>query len=406
VQSDTTLRSTPDPVGDPILGKAARQSSANVELRTVSKVFANGFEAVSGVGLKVDPGEFFTVVGPSGSGKSTLLRMIAGLESPSSGSVHIGGLDVTGLSPRERSVAMVFQNPALYPHLSVFDNLAFSLRARGSRGVAVRARVAEVASSLGIEDLLKRRPGSLSGGQKQRVALGRAIAGRPGVFLLDEPLSSLDGPLRASVRAELVELHRSSGATFLHVTHDQAEALALGDRLGVMVRGRLVQVGTPAEVYKNPATRFVGEFLGSPPMTVVRCHVFDDANGLRVIPTGLEHGQSLRIDSPRWMNAVSAHRGRTVDLGLRPENLVTGENGIGLARMPGDLVVRRIEFLGHELIATVELGPHLLNVRLAPGSAVRTGDRLSLGVALDAVSWFVPETGLALRADASPGAGR
>jgi ABC-type sugar transport system ATPase subunit len=332
--------------------------------------------------------------------------MIAGLESPSSGSVHLGGRDVTGLPPRERSVAMVFQNPALYPHLSVFDNLAFSLRARGNGGAAVRARVAEVASSLGIEDLLKRRPGSLSGGQKQRVALGRAIACRPGVFLLDEPLSSLDGPLRASVRAELVELHRSSGGTFLHVTHDQAEALALGDRLGVMVGGRLVQVGTPAEVYNNPATRFVGEFLGSPPMSIVRCNVFDDANGLQVVPTGLGHGQSLRVDSPRWMNAVSAYRGRTVDLGIRPEHLATGENGTGLARKPGDLVVRRVEFLGHELIATVELGPHLLNVRLAPGSSVRTGDSLSIGVALDAASWFVPETGMALRADPSAGAGR
>jgi ABC-type sugar transport system ATPase subunit len=173
-----------------------------------------------------------------------------------------------------------------------------------------------------------------------------------------------------------------------------------------MVRGRLVQVGTPAEVYNNPATRFVGEFLGSPPMSVVRCNVFDDADGLCVVPTGLGHGQSLRVDSPRWINAVSAFRGRTVDLGLRPEHLAAGENGICLARMPGDLVVRRVEFLGHELIATVELGPHLLNVRLAPGSSVRTGDSLSIGVALDAASWFVPETGMALRADPSTGAGR
>ena len=382
------------------MGERPPDGEPAIELSGLRKVYPNGVEAVAGIDLRVESGSFFTVVGPSGSGKSTLLRMIAGLEAATTGSIRFQGRDVSALPPRSRSVGMVFQNPALYPHLSVFGNLGFGLRARGAGRAEVRSRVSEVAAALGLNGLLRRRPATLSGGQKQRVALGRALARRPDVFLLDEPLSSLDGPLRAALRDELRQAHRQSGSTFLLVTHDQAEALVLGDRIGVMERGRLVQVGTPREVYDRPASRFVGEFLGSPPMSIVPCEI---ADGPCIIPAGLAPARAVRVPAGR----LPDDRSRRVDLGLRPEHVaaVAGDGALDPAfvRLPGEVAVRQVEFLGHETVAAVELGSQLVTLRLAPGSTVQPGDRMAIGLDLRRASWFDPETGAA-RMGSSSGA--
>jgi ABC-type sugar transport system ATPase subunit len=366
-----------------------------VALRGVSKVFPNGVEAVSGVDLAVEDGEFFTVVGPSGSGKSTLLRLIAGLEEPTAGSIRVGGRDVTGLPPRERDVAMAFQAPALYPHLSVFENLAFGLRARRVGRAAVRERVLAVATSLGLETLLRRRPQTLSGGQRQRVALGRAVARRPAVCLFDEPLSSLDGPLRAAVRDKLTALHRRTGATFLYVTHDQAEALALSDRLAVMDRGRIVQAGAPREVYERPASRFVGAFLGDPPMRVLPCQV-DPSQGsdLRVILEGVADVPPVPI------RTLTGKQSGLVELGLRPEHVAVAEPAAardpGLTWLPGTFQVVSGVFQGHGSVVTVALGPHALDARLPARAEVRPGASVAVGLDLGRASWFDPESGKAL----------
>lgn len=365
-----------------------------IELESVRKVFPGGVEAVAGVDLRVGPGEYFVVVGPSGSGKSTLLRLVAGLETLTGGRLRIGGRDVTDRAPRERGVAMVFQHPALYPHLTVRDNLAFGPRARGAGRSEVRARVEEVAAALGVDGLLERRPATLSGGQRQRVALGRALATRPAVYLLDEPLSALDPPLRASLRDVLKDLRRLTEATFLHVTHDQAEALALGDRLGVMEQGRLAQVGDPRAVYDRPASRSVGRFVGSPPMVVVRCEVEE---GPRLVARGHDTPPtSIEVASDRF----GPWTGRTVELGLRAEHVVRLDDGrppgADLARLSGPLPVVRLEYLGHETVAELALGGATVPIRLPAGDRVRPGDRLLVGLDLARASWFDPATGAAL----------
>jgi multiple sugar transport system ATP-binding protein len=239
---------------------------ATVELRDVEKVYPNGHVAAHDLDLRVADGELLVLVGPSGCGKSTALRMVAGLETPTSGQVFIGGRDVTGVPPQDRDVAMVFQNYALYPHMTVRENLAFGLRMRGVDDPERERRAVDVARALGLEELMDRKPGQLSGGQRQRVALGRATVRDPRVFLFDEPLSNLDAKLRVQTRAELARLHRRIDATMMYVTHDQEEAMTLGQRVAVMNDGRLEQVAPPMEVFHSPATRFVAGFVGSPAM--------------------------------------------------------------------------------------------------------------------------------------------
>jgi multiple sugar transport system ATP-binding protein len=241
---------------------------ATVDTRDLHKRF-DGVEAVAGIDLPVREGEFLVLLGPSGCGKTTLLRMIAGLEAPSSGDILIDGRIVTALPPRERNIAMVFQSYALYPHLSVADNIAFPLQARGMRRAAIRERVQQAAAMFGIERLLKRKPRQLSGGERQRVALARAVVREPVVFLLDEPLSNLDAQLRSAARDELQQFQRRLGTTTIYVTHDQIEAMGLGDRIAVLDHGRVHQLGTPLEIYGNPADTFVATFIGSPPMNLV-----------------------------------------------------------------------------------------------------------------------------------------
>src|ERR687894_2286271 len=239
---------------------------ASVRLEGVTKTYPNGHVAAKGLDLEIRDGEFMVLVGPSGCGKSTALRMIAGLETPTGGRIMIGDRDVTALQPQDRDIAMVFQTYALYPHMTVGENLAFGLRMRGTAKDAIEPRVKEAARALGLEAVLGRRPAQLSGGQRQRVALGRAIVREPKVFLFDEPLSNLDAKLRVETRAKLARLHRRLGATVVYVTHDQEEALTLGNRIAVMRDGFLQQVAPPMELYRRPANRFVAGFVGSPGM--------------------------------------------------------------------------------------------------------------------------------------------
>jgi multiple sugar transport system ATP-binding protein len=292
---------------------------ARLELREITKTYGRA-AALRGVSLSVEDGELVAIVGPSGCGKSTLLSIVAGLDAPSSGEILIDGRPVNALSPRERDVAMVFQSYALYPHMTVRRNLAFPLEVARVGRREIEARVGEVAALLGIEPLLDRHPAALSGGQRQRVALGRALVRRPRVFLLDEPLSNLDAALRVSVRAELKKLHERLGATFVYVTHDQAEAMTLADRIAVLRDGAVEQVGTPREIYAAPATTFVARFVGTPQMNLVAPAVLGDGGEGEV-------------------------------LGIRPEDLE-----LSLDARPGALAARvwLVEPVGPETWVTVE----------------------------------------------------
>jgi multiple sugar transport system ATP-binding protein len=261
--------------GDAPPATVPRLARGSIRLENVSKVFPNGVKAVADVSLEISDGEFIVLVGPSGCGKSTLLRLVAGLETVSEGRVLIGGDDVTGVRPQERDLAMVFQNYALYPHMTVAANLAFGLRLRKLQKAERERRVREVASKLGLEDLLDRKPSELSGGQRQRVAMGRAIVREPKAFLMDEPLSNLDAKLRVTMRAELARLHEKLGVTTVYVTHDQVEAMTLGQRVAVLCDGVLQQVDTPQRLFHEPANLFVAAFIGSPSMNLVEADLAD-----------------------------------------------------------------------------------------------------------------------------------
>ena len=284
-------------------------AQGGIELQEVTKLFARGVPAVDRISLKVEEGEFMVLVGPSGCGKTTLLRMIAGLEPVSEGRILIGGKNVTHLPPRQRDIAMVFQNYALYPHMDVRRNLGYALKVHRTPKRKVEAKVMEVARLLGLEELLDRRPAQLSGGQRQRVAMGRAIVREPAAFLMDEPLSNLDAKLRVGMRAELARLHDRLGVTTVYVTHDQVEAMTLGQRVAVMRDGRLQQVGAPKTVYSDPANLFVAAFIGSPPMNLVEATLSDD---------GVEFA-GFRIPLDRTLRPRAASDRRVI-LGIRPES--------------------------------------------------------------------------------------
>src|SRR5438128_4770360 len=282
---------------------------ANIELQTIVKTFPNGTCAVDGVNRTIEDGEFIVLVGPSGCGKTTLLRCIAGLEEVTEGAILIGGRDVTDIDAKHRDIAMVFQNYALYPHMTVRRNLAFGLKVRRTPRREISKRITETARLLGLEELLDRRPLQLSGGQRQRVAMGRAIARRPRVYLMDEPLSNLDAKLRVRVRADLARLHAQLGVTTVYVTHDQVEAMTLGQRAAVMREGRILQVGRPQTLYWSPVNLFVAAFIGSPSMNLVEAHVADGS--LRFA------GFSLPLAD---LGRDSAELPERVILGIRPEH--------------------------------------------------------------------------------------
>jgi ABC-type sugar transport system ATPase subunit len=319
---------------------------APVVFHTVTKEFSGGTTAVDALDLEIGDGELMVLVGPSGCGKSTALRMIAGLEAPTSGRITIGERDMAGLSPGARDVAMVFQSYALYPHMSVRDNLAFPLRRRRMARDEIGRRVAAMAEMLELADLLKRKPAQLSGGQRQRVAMGRALIREPVAFLLDEPLSNLDAKLRTELRAELKRLHGRLGTTMVYVTHDQIEAMTLGDRIAVMNRGRLQQVGTPDEIYRTPCNLFVARFVGSPAMNL--------------LPGPL------------------VGRGADVTAGVRPEALHrAGEVPGGI---PLELVTEVVEPLGSDVYVHGGAGGEEVVARLPGNVQVSPGDRLALAV--------------------------
>jgi sn-glycerol 3-phosphate transport system ATP-binding protein len=301
-----------------------------VVLSDVTKVFGAQLAAVRNVSLEIKDGEFFTLLGPSGCGKTTTLRMIAGLEEVTSGTIAIRGHDVTHVPARHRDVAMVFQSYALYPHMSVYENIALNLKVKKLPKAEVQQRVHHVATMLRIDTVLNRKPGQLSGGQRQRVALGRAIVRRPNVFLMDEPLSNLDLKLREETRTELKKLHGELRITTVYVTHDQSEALMLSDRIGVMNDGQLLQIGNPSEVYARPADIFVARFIGSPSINLLAANIRGDSSGIFVeIPVnGGAEGLCHRI--PPAAAAAIGHRAdiRTVTLGIRPEDLVLHRSAV------------------------------------------------------------------------------
>ena len=346
-----------------------RSVAQPVVLKSVEKRFGDVI-AVAAVDLEVRPGELMVLVGPSGCGKSTLLRLVAGLEEASAGEVWIGGRRVDDVAPGDRDVAMVFQSYALYPHMTVAQNLGFGLRVRGAARAETAARVGEVATVLGLSELLSRRPGQLSGGQRQRVALGRAMVRDPGVFLFDEPLSNLDAGLRLRTRDEIAALHQRLGTTMIFVTHDQVEALSLGQRVAVMDRGRVLQVGTPDEVYRKPANLFVAGFVGSPPIN--RLQLGRDRGGLLA-------GGPLRFTGDWAFDDAT--------LGARPEDLVVD------APTPDFVAgVVRVEALGSEQRVHLD-GPGNATwvARAPPALEVATGDRVGVAVEWKRSHLFGPD---------------
>ncbi len=354
---------------------------ADVTLKSVSKSYDGRSLAVENVSLEVGHGEFTVFVGPSGCGKSTLLRMIAGLESITSGEVHIDGQRVNDQPPRERDIAMVFQDYALYPHKTVWDNMAFGLKLRHTPANEIRQRVGEAAQLLQIEHLLQRKPGDLSGGQRQRVAIGRAIVRKPKVFLFDEPLSNLDAQLRTEMRAEIKRLHHRLGATIIYVTHDQVEAMTLADRIAVMHAGRLQQYDTPARTYREPQHLFVAGFMGSPPM-----------NRLQAILTTehIQWGQSVR-----WPRQTAGWPAWPIDtplvLGVRPEHVRLGTGDASAIQGLG--TVQMVEPLGAETLITLAVGEQALICRADANRSVQLGETLPIAMDLANLQAFDPKTG-------------
>lgn len=339
---------------------------ASLKLDRISKHY-DDTAALSSVDLMVEDGEFCVLLGPSGCGKSTLLQIVAGLTRPDEGSVSIDGQSVDGLTPRERDVAMVFQSYALYPHMTVAQNLAFGLRMRGFSKDDVRRKVEETAGLLEIEKLLNRRPRELSGGQRQRVAMGRALVRRPRLFLLDEPLSNLDARLRINVRLELKRLHARIRSTILYVTHDQVEAMTLGDKVVVMKEGRIHQVGVPESIYDRPADRFVASFIGSPPMNLLSGKVARLGSRLQF------RGKDFSLDLSGLPSSLD---GSTVDLGIRPEDIKIIEGS------PDALwgKVEMVSNLGSEKYVHVRLGTDSLTVHASKEDLLRPGETIPLDI--------------------------
>jgi multiple sugar transport system ATP-binding protein len=322
---------------------------APVTLTNVEKVYADGTHAVRSLDLEIGDGEFVVLVGPSGCGKTTVLRMIAGLEDLSGGTIEIDGRPVEGLEPRKRDVAMVFQNYALYPNMSVADNIGFGLKMRRTPRAEIARRVAEIARILGISDLLERKPGQLSGGQRQRVAMGRAIIRDPSVFLMDEPLSNLDAKLRVQMRSEIARIQRDLLATTIYVTHDQVEAMTMGSRVAVMRKGELQQVAPPREIYEHPRNLFVATFIGSPAMNLVQGTIARNGDGL-----ACRIGeQELSLPAEAAPKGLEEYAGRAVAVGIRPEHIREAGADGRTARLRA--AVRTTEILGSELLVHAEL---------------------------------------------------
>ena len=354
---------------------------AGLTLEHVRKIYPDGYVAIADASFDVADGELLVLVGPSGCGKSTLLRMIAGLESISAGTLRIGDRLVNDVAPKDRDIAMVFQSYALYPHMSVAENLGFGLKLRGHPRAEIAARVRDAATTLELETLLDRKPAALSGGQRQRVALGRALVRQPQVFLLDEPLSNLDAKLRMSMRVEIARLHRQLGTTMVYVTHDQIEAMTLGQRIVVLDDGVIQQIDTPMVLYQQPANLFVATFLGSPAMNVLRGRL-TCGDGI-----GLDLGDGWQMP----LGAVEVSRqwvGCEIAVGIRPEDLQPAD---GQAAFPVDVEV--VEPVGNEVFVNLRFGSHALVARFGPRDLPLTGSSIEVAVQSRHVHFFDPGSG-------------
>ncbi len=377
---------------------------ASLSLRNVYKRYPGGVVAVSDFNLEIKDKEFIILVGPSGCGKSTTLRMVAGLEEISDGEVYIGDRLVNDVAPKDRDIAMVFQNYALYPHMSVFDNMAFGLKLRKVSKDEIKRRVEEAARILDIEHLLERKPKALSGGQRQRVALGRAIVREPKVFLLDEPLSNLDAKLRAQMRTEISKLHQRLGTTFIYVTHDQTEAMTMGTRIVVMKGGLIQQVDTPQTLYLRPCNLFVAGFIGSPQMNFIDCVIVNE-NGEYYTEFGSEDtktraGVKYRIKLPASKNEgdrLKEYIGKEVIMGIRPEDVYNEEEVI--AANPDSIVEAKVEvteLMGAETYLYMNCEGQDINARVSPTSTAKPGDTIKIALAADKIHLFDKDTELTI----------
>jgi multiple sugar transport system ATP-binding protein len=373
-----------------------------VTLSGVGKVYPDGTRAVADLDLEIADGELMVLVGPSGCGKTSTLRMTAGLEETTEGEIRIGDRVVNALDPKQRDVAMVFQNYALYPHMTVYDNLAFPLQARRLPRSEIRMRVEKTAKLLGIEEQLKRKPRALSGGQRQRVAMGRALVREPQVFLMDEPLSNLDAKLRTEMRAEIATLQREIGVTTMYVTHDQVEAMTMGTRIAVMRDGRLQQQGPPQQLYDEPANLFVAAFVGSPSMNLLKGTIERNGNAMACVV-----GSGRLPLTNGVIPGIAAYEGAEVAVGIRAEHLGDpGTDGTGRPRLRGR--VRFVELLGSERLVQLELDarpvgdrdgaqPTVVTARFDAHASIDAGELTELAVATDHLRFFDLETGAAIR---------
>jgi multiple sugar transport system ATP-binding protein len=362
---------------------------ATVTFDHVTKAYADGTIAVNDLDLLIKDGEFLVLVGPSGCGKTTALRCLAGLEEITGGQIKIDARVVNRVPSKDRNIAMVFQSYALYPHMSVYDNLAFGLKLLKTPKQEIKRRVDEAARILNLENLLQRKPRALSGGQRQRVALGRAIVREPSAFLMDEPLSNLDAKLRVQTRAEILRLQKRLGTTTIYVTHDQVEAMTMGDRIAVMNHGVLQQIGTPPELYENPVNVFVAAFIGSPAMNFATAKA-DDGH-LKLGDTRLEL-------TGRAAKAAEQNLGRDLTIGFRPEDLrLNGHVGTGGAvKIPAQIDV--VEYLGHEELIHAQSEGHEIVALVPSDKKVRPGDGVEFAIPVDKLHVFDPETELNLTA--------
>ena len=383
---------------------------ADVSLENVNKVYENGFHAVKDFNLQITDGEFMVLVGPSGCGKTTALRMVAGLEDITSGILRIGGKEANDETPKERDIAMVFQNYALYPHMTVAENIGFALKLRHLPKDQLKAKVNEAADILGLTDWLDRKPGQLSGGQRQRVAMGRAIVREPSVFLMDEPLSNLDAKLRVQMRAEVARIQRRMGVSTIYVTHDQVEAMTMGDRVTVMREGRLQQVDTPQILYDNPDNVFVAAFIGSPAQNLYDATVGEGARSIKLGSQTVELPDAVALKRP----ALRTYVGKEVVVGMRPEHLRAADPKVTGPKLVGD--VDLVEALGSELVVHFTIDAHRVIAegafdkdeaaavksgegvaRVEAKTPVKPGDKMTFSVDVEDMQFFDTDTGLAIR---------
>ena len=362
---------------------------ANLELSKLTKVYDNDVEAVKAIDVTIKDREFVVLVGPSGCGKTTCLRMIAGLEDITSGELAIDGKVVNDIPPKDRDIAMVFQNYALYPHMTVYDNMAFGLKIRKFSKANIDSRVKEAAKILELENLLLRKPKQLSGGQRQRVAVGRAIVRKPKVFLFDEPLSNLDAKLRVQMRTEISSLHNRLQATMIYVTHDQVEAMTMGDKIVVMRDGEVQQIGDPLKLYSRPANRFVAGFIGSPPMNFLPLNVVERGGKVALVGAG-----DFELNPEKDVaNKAKRYLGKSIIFGVRPENL-----HVGSKKEKGHLEAKIdiVEPLGAETHLYVLVNDRQIIARVEPSSQYKPGDTITLGIDVADICLFDPTTELAL----------